>query len=170
MDRRRYGDHGRHVGLPVKRWALAALVCLTAASASAQQFLSAPTTSDVYPFGAVTQFSCSLNAIAASLTQCQAAPGAGLKLYITSLHVQSTTTTSGTYAVQTGTGTNCGTGTAPLFPSSSTSNRFNAPPTTAGMADLTFPVPLSAAANTAICLVGVATNTISAQITGYIAP
>jgi hypothetical protein len=115
-------------------------------------------------------WTCSLNAIAASLTQCQAAPGAGLSLYVTGLYVQTTTTTSGTYALQTGTGTNCGTGTTAFFPSSSTSNRFNAPITSNAMAAIQFPVPLKVAANSALCLIGVATNTISAQIVGFTAP
>lgn len=120
--------------------------------------------------GGPVTWTCGVNAVAASLTQCQAAPGANLKLYITGLYVQTTTTTSGTYALQTGTGSNCGTGTAALFPVSGTGNRFNAPITSNAMASITFPVPLVAPANTAICLIGVATNTISAQLIGFTAP
>lgn len=115
-------------------------------------------------------WTCGVNNVAASLTQCQAAPGANLKLYITGIYVQTTTTTSGTYAIQTGTGSNCGTGTAALFPVSGTGNRFNAPITSNAMAAITFPVPLVAPANSAVCLIGVATNTISAQIVGFTAP
>lgn len=121
------------------------------------------------PYGPVT-WSCGLNAIAASLTQCQAAPGAGLKLYLTDITVQTTTTTSGTYALQTGTGSNCGTGTAALFPVSGTGNRFNAPITTQSASNFSFTTPLVAPANSAICLIGVATNTISIQLQGYTAP
>ena len=120
--------------------------------------------------GGPVTWTCGVNAVAASLTQCQAAPGAGVSLYITSINVQTTTTTSGTYAIQYGTGSNCGTGTAALFPVSGTANRFNAPITTSAMATIYFPIPLKAAANNAICLIGVATNTISAQITGFTAP
>ena len=120
--------------------------------------------------GSPVTWTCGVNGVAASLSQCQAAPGAGLKLYITGLYVQTTTTTSGTYALQTGTGSNCGTGTAALFPVSSTSNRFNAPITSNAMASVIFPVPLVAPANTAVCLIGVATNTISAQLIGFTAP
>lgn len=119
---------------------------------------------------AVTPFSCGFNAIAATLTQCQAAPAAGLRLYVTSLHIQTTTATSGTYALQTGTGANCVTGTAAFFPSSGTANRFNAPITANPMASLTFPMPLQAPAAAAICVIGVATNTVSGQITGFVAP
>lgn len=120
--------------------------------------------------GGVTPWTCGLNAIAATLTQCQAAPGAGLSLYITDIQVQTTTTTSGTYSIQTGTGTNCGTGTAALFPVSGTANRFNAPITSNAMASINFMSPLKVPANSAVCLIGVATNTISAQMVGFVAP
>lgn len=117
-----------------------------------------------------TPWTCGLQGIAATLTQCQAAPGAGLKLYLTDIAVQTTTTTSGTYSLQTGTGANCGTGTAALFPVSGTANRFNAPITTSAMASIRFQTPLVAPANSAICLIGVATNTISIQLIGYVKP
>lgn len=123
----------------------------------------------VAPHGPVT-FTCGLQGIAATLTQCQAAAAAGLRYHITGVFVQTTTTTSGTYAIQTGTGTNCGTGTAALFPVSGTSNRFNAPITTSAMAGLAFYTPLVAPVAAAICVIGVATNTISIQINGYTAP
>lgn len=135
----------------------------------AQQALSAGATVPLSADAIVTPFRCGLNALAASLTQCQAAPAAGLKLYVTDIFVQTTTTTSGTYALQTGTGTNCATGTAALFPVSGTSNRFNAPITTSAMASLQFTTPLAAPAASALCVIGVATNTISIQIHGYTA-
>lgn len=114
-------------------------------------------------------WSCGLNALAATLTECQAAPGAGARLYITDIVVQTTTAVSGTWAVQYGTGTDCGTGTTALLPKSATANRFNAP--VAGMpAILSFKTPLAAGVNTAVCVIGVATNTISIQLSGYIGP
>jgi hypothetical protein len=134
----------------------------------AQTNVSAPNIH--YGPGNVSAFVCGFNSIAASLTQCQAAPAAGLKLYITTLHIQTTTTTSGTYALQTGTGSNCVTGTAALFPVSGTANRFNAPITTSAMAVVTFDPPLTAPAASAVCVIGVATNTVSGQIAGYTAP
>lgn len=117
-----------------------------------------------------TTFTAGFNALAASLTQIQAAPGAGLSLYITDINVQTTTATSGTFALQSGTGTNCGTGTAAVFPVSATANRFNAPINSQPMLDIDFMTPLKLPANTALCVIGVATNTVSGQITGYIAP
>jgi hypothetical protein len=65
-------------------------------------------------------FSAGFNSIAATLTQVQAAPAAGLSIYITDISIQTTTVTSGTYAFQAGTGSNCGTGTAAIYPSSGT--------------------------------------------------
>jgi len=149
------------------------LVCAAALSSGvviAQQNLSAPTLASQAIADKVTTWTCGFNAIAATLTQCQAAPAAGLKLYVTGLYIQTTTTTSGTYSLQTGTGTNCGTGTAALFPVSGTANKFNAPITTSAMASIPFPVPLAAPAASAICVIGVATNTVSGQLVGYTAP
>jgi hypothetical protein len=137
-----------------------ALAALVVGDPSAQQSVS----------GSQSTWTCGLQGIAASLTQCQAAPAAGLKLYITDITVQTTTTTSGTYAIQTGTGSNCATGTAALFPVSGTANRWNAPITTSAASNFRFATPLVAPAASAVCLIGVATNTISIQIQGYTAP
>jgi len=120
--------------------------------------------------GGPVTWTCGLNAIAASLSQCQAAPSAGLSLYITSIAVQTTTATSGTYSFQQGTGANCGTGTAAVFPVSGTANRFNAPIAANAMASIEFPTPLKLTAANALCMIGVATNTISAQVVGFTAP
>lgn len=120
--------------------------------------------------GGPVEWSCTLSGIAATLTQCQAAPGAGLSLYVTDIVVQTTTTTSGTYAVQYGTGTNCGTGTAALFPGGATANRWNAPITTSSASNFSFITPLAVPANNALCVIGVATNTIRIQMHGYTAP
>ncbi len=159
------------MGLPVKRLALAGLlVAVFACPLSAQQALSAPSLAPTVRPELVTTWTCGLNGLAASLTQCQAAPAAGLKLYVTDITVQTTTTTSGTYAVQTGTGSNCATGTAALFPVSGTANRWNAPITTQSASNFQFLTPLIAPAASAICVIGVATNTISIQLHGYTAP
>lgn len=153
----------------MRRAALAAIVLAALVSARPAAQLSTSSAA-LYPAGLVSTFTCGFTGIAASLTQCQAAPASGLKLYVVSLHIQTTTTTSGTYALQSGTGTNCATGTAAVFPVSGTANRFNAPITSNAMASLTFPVPLALPAASAVCVIGVATNTVSGQITGYIAP
>lgn len=119
------------------------------------------------------RITCAATGIAASLTQltnCTTAAVGSNSYYIVSMQFQSTTATSGTFSVQSGTGTNCGTGTTAVFPVSATANRFNAPPTTAGMANVNFMVPLKVTAGHAVCIIGVATNTTSLQLEGFIAP
>jgi hypothetical protein len=116
------------------------------------------------------RWSCAIGSLAATLTQCQAAPAAGLKLYLTDVTVQTTTTTSGTYGIQYGTGSNCATGAVALFPKSATADRWNAPITTSAAANFVFRVPLEAAAANAICIIGTATNTIRIQLHGFTAP
>lgn len=124
------------------------------------------------PFTLQTRFECSFNSVAATLTQLTgcAGAGAGLRYYITDVAIQTTTTTSGTYAFQTGTGANCGTGTAALFPVSATGNRFNAVITSNGVSVMNFLTPLQTGANVQVCVIGVATNTVSGQVKGFIAP
>lgn len=165
----RNGHGGRNYrGAIVRRATAVALIIAFSALLSGQSNISQPTS--VYIAPSAQRFTAGFNSIAATLTQIQAAPAAGQSLYITDIHIQTTTATSGTYAFQTGTGTNCGTGTAALFPSSGTGNRFNAPPNTAAMASLNFNTPLKLPAATALCVIGVATNTVSGQVSGYTAP
>lgn len=113
---------------------------------------------------------CSLTGVAASLTQCQAAPAAGLSLYITDVFYQTSTTTSGTFAIQAGLGTNCGTTTIPILPASGTSNRFNAAISTAGVQKLNLVTPIKVASSNALCVIGIATNTIDVDMVGFTAP
>jgi hypothetical protein len=119
------------------------------------------------PAGA-TAFKCGLAALAASLTECQAL-AASRVYYITDIVVGTTTATSGTYGVQVGTGTNCGTNTATIFPAppATTASRYQAPIAANPVAVINFTTPLVTPAGYAICVIGVATNTINIQITGY---
>lgn len=120
--------------------------------------------------GGPVLWQCSLNAIAASLTQCVAAPGAGLRNYITWIWWQSTTTTAGTGAIQYGTGSNCGTGTTALLPASAAANRYGYPASNIAATNFSFLTPLVPGVNTAICAIGVATNTLRIDMGGYTAP
>jgi hypothetical protein len=122
--------------------------------------------------GGPVNFTCSADAIAASLTQLTGCGGAGasLKYYITDIVAQSTTSTAGQFILRTGTGTNCGTGTASIFPSAATAVRFAAPANTSAATSINFTTPLQTAANVQICVLGVATNTVSIQVSGYAAP
>lgn len=122
----------------------------------------------VAPHGPVI-WSCGLNAIGTTLTQCQAAPGASLRLYITDVLAQSNTATAGLFTLRFGTGTNCGTGTGNLF-FNSASALIAASANTAPPNDFLRTVPIAVPANNAVCVLGVATNTTNIQINGYTAP
>ena len=125
------------------------------------------TTSFLVPAGA-TRFACGLAGLAASLTTC-AAGIAGKSYYITDIVVGTTTGTSGTYAIQTGTDNNCGTGTAVVFPASpaTTSSRFQAPIAANPVAVINFTTPIKLPAAGYLCVIGVATNTININVHGY---
>lgn len=123
-----------------------------------------------FRLGGPTSWSCSLDGIAATLTECKAAPGAGLKLYLTDLVIGSTTATAGQYLVRYGTGANCGTGTTSFLPAAATVVRYGYPPNTTAPTPLQFLTPLPATANNAICIACVLTNTCTVQMSGYIAP
>jgi len=138
----------------MKRIGLIALLLLLPALASGQV---------QFPRGVWT---CSLADLAAVLTECQAAATSPDYYVVTQLIVQTTTSTSGAYAVRTGTGTNCVTGTAGLFPSA-TSATFKAPITTNPTAVINFNPPLQAPVGAAICVFGTGTNLINIQLIGY---
>lgn len=109
--------------------------------------------------------------LAASLTQCQAAPAAGQRLWLTSVVAISTTGTAATFAIRQGTGTNCATGTAGLLPGASTSRTYILPANTGNPIQMFFPeVGIGAAAAQAICVIGAATNTLNITLAGYTAP
>jgi hypothetical protein len=111
-------------------------------------------------------FTCSLMGLANTLTQCQAASGASLRYYITSIAVQTTTATAGTFNIQTGTGSNCATGAAPLFPS--VAGTWTAPINSNPTSSILFNPPLKAPLGSALCVIGTVTNTINIQIMGYV--
>lgn len=123
-------------------------------------------------FGGPVNFTCSADNIANTLTQLTgcAGAGAGLKYYITDVVASSTTSTGGQWILRTGTGTNCGTGTASILPSAATAARFSAPANTSASTAISFNTPIVTAANVQVCVLGVATNTTTIQINGYIAP
>jgi hypothetical protein len=117
--------------------------------------------------GPLDRFTCSLTGVAATLTQCQAAPSAGQRLVITDLTVQTTTATSGQYALQAGTGANCAVGTVAIFPAASTAARWNANTTAQGVTHIRFTTPLVLPEATSLCVMGTATNTIVVQVAGF---
>ena len=109
--------------------------------------------------------------IGATLTEVVGNPGAGLSLYIRTIVAGSTTTTAGQFLLRRGTGTNCGTGTTTIFPGTATTTpRAASPANTSNPTVITFDPPLKITANNAVCLLGVATNTTWAEISGFTAP
>jgi hypothetical protein len=119
--------------------------------------------------GGPIRFSCGVTAIGTTLTQCQAAPGAGLSLYITDVITQSNTATAGLFTLRFGTGANCGTGTGNLF-FGSASALMASPANTVAVNHFHLSTPIVVTANNAVCVLGVVTNTTNAQINGYTAP
>ena len=111
---------------------------------------------------------CALTGLVATLTQCQALPASG-RLYVTDITVDTTTATAGTYAIEYGTGANCGTGTTKLYPSLNGPAGWTAPILGAPQ-KINFTVPLQPAALNAICVIGTATNTINIELEGFVAP
>jgi len=114
-----------------------------------------------------TGITASATGAASTATATLAAPAAGFKIYITDITVDTTTATAGTWRLETGTGTNCATGTAALYPNSA--NAWTAPVLGAPQ-HFTFTTPLSAPAAAAVCILGVVTNTVNIDLTGFIAP
>ena len=107
-------------------------------------------------------FTCRVLAITA-ITQCQAAPGAGLRAYVTDITFINNTAGAQTIKLQFGTGTNCGTGTTDL----TAAVQFAA---AVGNYDHSYQVPPVPTAANAICVTPSAATSISATLTGYIAP
>lgn len=120
-------------------------------------------------YGGPIVWSCGVTAIGTTLTQCQAAPGAGLSLYITDVVTQSNTATAGLFTLRFGTGSNCGTGTGNLF-FASASALMASPANTSPVNHFHLTVPMQVTAANAVCVLGVATNTTNAQINGFTAP
>lgn len=142
----------------------------TASSAGNVRRAIARTDGAIYvaPHGPVI-WTCMLNAIGNSLTECKAAPASGLSLYITDVVTQSNTSTAGLFTLRYGTGTNCGTGTGNLFMNSA-SALMASPANTVAVNHFHLTTPVKVTAANALCLLGVATNTTNATITGYTAP
>jgi len=121
--------------------------------------------------GGPVPWTCNLEDTDGTLTQCQAAPGAGLRLYLTDVIIGSTTATPGKFLIRYGTGANCGTGTVSLLPGPST-----LVPQWAYPGNLTPPTPIhlmtpvSTDANNAICVICVMVNKCTVQLVGYTAP
>jgi hypothetical protein len=115
-------------------------------------------------------WTCSVDNIGATLTLCKDGVPPGYKLYITDLVAQSTTATAGQMLLRYGTGTNCGTGTTSVLPSGATAARLAYAGSGSAPTHLRLATPLSVPAAKDLCIIGTATNTVTAQIIGEIRP
>jgi hypothetical protein len=106
-------------------------------------------------------FQCNVSGSTATTTQCQAAPAAGLKLYVTDV-VLSSGGAAQTVQVKYGTGAACVTAPANLTAA------IHLPNT--GAVPMHFVTPLIAAAANAICCTSAAAVAYTCNITGYTAP
>ena len=115
----------------------------------------------------ITKFSCFVQAVTAT-TQCQAAPAAGLRAYVTDISFSNQAATVQTLDVVFGTSTNCGTGTTAL------THKFqmgtNATTTSPQVIEVDLVSPLVPTAANAICVRPSAATAFGATVTGYIAP
>ena len=106
-----------------------------------------------------------INSTATALTQIQAAPGASLSLYVTSVTFSATvasTTTADQYPVlKYGTGANCGTGTTVLWAAFTSAN---------GGVTSTFADPIKLPANNALCYMHAVAGNKHVVVQGYTAP
>lgn len=117
--------------------------------------------------GNSNRFSCFVTAVTAT-TQCQAAPGAGLRAYVTSAHMSNQAATVQTLDIIYGTGTNCA--TSPVAISHKVQFGTLATTTNSFVAQLQFPTPLIPVAANAICVRPSAATAFGATLTGFIAP
>lgn len=131
-------------------------VLLLAAAAGAQ------TTQTYQGALGITPFTCRVTAVTVA-TQCQAAPAAGLKAYVTDASYSNNVGTAQTIKLVTGTGANCATGTADL----THAVQFGAAVGNFAQAWMTPPQPPAAGA---ICVTPSAATSVSATLTGFVGP
>lgn len=117
--------------------------------------------------GNSNRFSCFIQAATAT-TQCQAAPGAGLRAYVTSVNFSNQAATVQTLDVVFGTGVACATGITAM----THKWQFGTVATTTSPFEVSvsFPTPLVPTAANAICVRPSAATAFGATLTGFIAP
>lgn len=117
--------------------------------------------------GNSSRFSCFVQSVTVT-TQCQAAPAAGLRNYITGVSMSNQAATVQTLDIVYGTGANCVTGTTAL------THKFqfgtNATTTSPFVVTESFTTPLVPAAANAICVRPSAATAFGVTLTGYVGP
>lgn len=117
--------------------------------------------------GSATRWSCFRNAITAT-TECQANPGAGQRLYVTSIACSNGAATVQGVDVVYGTGTNCATGITAL--THKLQMGTNALTTSPFLVAQQFLTPLVPPQAVAICVRPTAATAFGCTLTGYTAP
>ena len=128
-----------------------------------------------------TRWTCSVDDVADGLALCIAAPEPGQRRYITDIIAQSTTATAGLFQLQYNTTTaaggaaNCGDGTGgttliPPGKDAGDAGRYAAAGNTARATVIRLSPPIIVPAGQDLCALGDATNSITIQISGYVAP
>jgi hypothetical protein len=117
--------------------------------------------------GSPHPFSCFVEAVTVT-TQCQAAPAAGLRAYVTSIDMSNEAATAQSLDIVFGTGANCATGTTAL----THKHQFGTVATTTSPLSITatYLTPLVPTAANAICVRPSAATAFGATVTGFIAP
>jgi hypothetical protein len=115
----------------------------------------------------ITQFSCLVQAVTAT-TQCQAAPAAGLRAYVTDISFSNQAATVQTLDIVFGTGTNCATGITALTHKYQMGTNATTTSPQSIVVDLKSPLVPTAA--NAICIRPSAATAFGATLTGYTAP
>jgi hypothetical protein len=118
--------------------------------------------------GNSNRFSCVVPITATVMTQCQAAPSAGLRAYVTSFYGSNAAVTVQTIDVVYGTGANCA--TAPTALTHKFQMGTNATTTSPQQVGGPFPTPLVPAAANALCLRPGLATAFGGTLTGFIAP
>jgi hypothetical protein len=117
--------------------------------------------------GNSNRFSCLVQAVTVT-TQCQAAPGAGLRAYVTSAMLSNQAATVQTLDIIFGTGANCV--TAPVALTHKIQFGTVATTTSPLFAPMQFTTPLVPTAANAICVRPSLATAFGATLTGFIAP
>lgn len=118
-------------------------------------------------------FSAAIPDVGATLTEIKAAPTGGQSIYVTDVMLGSSTSTAGTFALRSGTGTNCGTSTTGVIPQpgvSSPTGLISYPANSANVFVLNMTMSIKLPAGHALCVIGSATNLARGQVNGFIAP
>lgn len=139
----------------------------TAATTGNQRRVLCTTEGAIHITPGPNRFSCFVQAVTVT-TQCQAAPGAGLRAYVLSASMSNQAATVQTLDIIFGTGANCATAPTAL----THKWQFGTVATTTSPFEVshTFLSPLVPTAANAICVRPTAATVFGATITGYIAP